>query len=228
MGGSAKYRFSKKIANARLNGATDAEIAELERQREEAIAREKARKAEQQAALIKGEYEIKPHMTEDEILKVAQKRHEEAQKVWKNAPKTAVPEQFDQYSTLEKEIETVKNASKSEEIKQNEIKTVYDTYRNALENSDDIDMTIRNISRSNSRDFNMTLDNARTALKTGIITKEEFNEIGRQVNAQARGRTLALNSAKNKWYEKRGLPKPKTGLIISDWESRMIEDLENS
>lgn len=46
MGGSAKYRFSKKIANARLNGATDAEIAELERQREEAIAREKARKAE--------------------------------------------------------------------------------------------------------------------------------------------------------------------------------------
>lgn len=49
MGGSAQYRYSKKIANAKLNGASDEEIAELERKKQEAIAREKARKAERLA-----------------------------------------------------------------------------------------------------------------------------------------------------------------------------------
>lgn len=41
MGGSASYRYGKKIANARANGASEQEIAELERKRQEAIAREK-------------------------------------------------------------------------------------------------------------------------------------------------------------------------------------------
>ena len=49
MGGSASYRYGKKIANARNSGASEEEIKELERQREEAIVREKARKAERQA-----------------------------------------------------------------------------------------------------------------------------------------------------------------------------------
>lgn len=45
MGGSARYRYGKKIANARANGESDDVIADLEHQRDDAIAREKAGKA---------------------------------------------------------------------------------------------------------------------------------------------------------------------------------------
>ncbi len=46
MGGSARYRFGRRIANAQANGASEDVIRNLERQRDEAIAREQARKAE--------------------------------------------------------------------------------------------------------------------------------------------------------------------------------------
>ena len=49
MGGSARYRYGKKIRAARDAGASDEEIAELERQRERAIESEKFRKALQKA-----------------------------------------------------------------------------------------------------------------------------------------------------------------------------------
>lgn len=44
MGGSAKYRYGKKIAAAKASGASNDEIALLEKQMQEAINREKARK----------------------------------------------------------------------------------------------------------------------------------------------------------------------------------------
>lgn len=43
MGGSASYRYGKKIREARANGASEQEIAELERRRQEAMAREKTK-----------------------------------------------------------------------------------------------------------------------------------------------------------------------------------------
>ena len=49
MGGSARYRYGKKIANAMGAGESEERIAELQRQMQEAIAREKARKAERLA-----------------------------------------------------------------------------------------------------------------------------------------------------------------------------------
>ena len=62
MGGSAQYRYSKKIANAKLNGASDEEIAEMERKKQEAIAREKARRAERLAQTVttKSQYSGRP------------------------------------------------------------------------------------------------------------------------------------------------------------------------
>lgn len=44
MGGSASYRLGKKIANARMNGASQDEIDELERKRQEAKEAEKAKR----------------------------------------------------------------------------------------------------------------------------------------------------------------------------------------
>lgn len=52
MGGSARYRYGKKIASAREGGASEDEIRNLERQRDEAIAREKARQAERLAKSV--------------------------------------------------------------------------------------------------------------------------------------------------------------------------------
>ena len=217
MGGSAIYRLAKKIANARERGASEDEIAELERKRQEALAEEKA---------LRGVNEVNPNMTEKEILALAKKRNEGARKVWENAPKTAVPATFEQYSTVEKEVASIKREIESAKIKENEVKTVYDTYKNALESSEDVELMVRNITRANNRDFNATMNNLRTALKEGIISKEEFDKEGRQINAIAAGRKLALESIRNGWYAKRGLPKPKTGLTILKWESKMIDDLE--
>ena len=60
MGGSASYRYGKKIANARANGASDEEIAELERQRKAAIEAEKARQiAKLNAPVTSG---VAPHI----------------------------------------------------------------------------------------------------------------------------------------------------------------------
>lgn len=49
MGGSASYRYGKKIREAQANGASEQEIAELERKRQEALnaERQKRQKAEQ-------------------------------------------------------------------------------------------------------------------------------------------------------------------------------------
>ena len=52
MGGSASYRYGKKIREAMAAGANADEIADLERRRQEAIAREKARKAERMAKAL--------------------------------------------------------------------------------------------------------------------------------------------------------------------------------
>ena len=49
MGGSASYRYGKKISAAMAAGASEEEIAELRRKRQEAIAAEKARRAERKA-----------------------------------------------------------------------------------------------------------------------------------------------------------------------------------
>lgn len=49
MGGSARYRYGKKIANAMSAGESEERIAELQRQMQEAIAWEKARKVERLA-----------------------------------------------------------------------------------------------------------------------------------------------------------------------------------
>ena len=45
MGGSAQYRFSKKIRDAQSRGASEEELAELERQKQKAIESEKFRRA---------------------------------------------------------------------------------------------------------------------------------------------------------------------------------------
>ena len=52
MGGSASYRYGKKISAAMAAGASNEEIEELKRQRQEAIDREKARKAERLASQV--------------------------------------------------------------------------------------------------------------------------------------------------------------------------------
>ena len=48
MGGSARYRYGKKIAEAKANGASDDVIRDLERRRDDAIARENERRAQKQ------------------------------------------------------------------------------------------------------------------------------------------------------------------------------------
>lgn len=67
MGGSASYRYGKKISEARANGATEQEIAELERRRQDAIAREKAMRAGVKA---KAENQIKNHTDRDEVRRL--------------------------------------------------------------------------------------------------------------------------------------------------------------
>ena len=72
MGGSASYRYGKKIASARASGASDDEIAELERRRQEAIEREKARRADVKAKAEKINPVTGHVMSEASELKSAQ------------------------------------------------------------------------------------------------------------------------------------------------------------
>ena len=79
MGGSASYRLGKKIANAMVNGASQDEIDELERKRQEAKMAEKRRLAEEKEKLAELERQ-KARQAELEREETARKQAEELAK----------------------------------------------------------------------------------------------------------------------------------------------------
>lgn len=209
MGGSARYRLGKKIANAKMNGASQSDIDELERRRQEAIRQEQNKR-----------YEIKPDMSEKEIMRVAKGLFRKARQA---SPYTTEDLKLDDY------IEHVKTRSEYEGVAERSAKEVYQTYESALNNQTErtgVDTMVRNIIRRNRNDISATMENSRIDYRDGRITKEEFDRIGRQLNAIAEGRKRAIYSARDKWYGAHGIPKPKTGLAVATWENQMMDDLE--
>ena len=76
MGGSASYRLARKIANAKQNGASEDEIKELERKRQEALAVERQKRlAEKQPNEKSFREKINGAQSKEELLTTLQEQY---------------------------------------------------------------------------------------------------------------------------------------------------------
>ena len=170
--------------------------------------------------------EITAHMTENEILKAAEEHFKACLKAYNEAPKFAVPATFEEYATFEGCVEFIRDAVERKKIAEKYAKEKYPEFLNRLEKANslwEVDM----IRRENSKELNERMKNYHDELRQGNITENELHRLGTEINCIGEGWNNALKLAERTYRKNHGLPEKKTGLVISDWESKMIADLES-
>lgn len=171
--------------------------------------------------------QITAHMTEDEIMKAAEEFYENCVEAYKTAARFAVPATLEEYATLESSIEYIRRSVENKKTAEKYAKEKYQEFLDRLESAKHFDWEVGYIRRENSKTLNAKMFEYLAQMKNGEMTKEEYAAHGRETNCIAEGWNDALILAERTYRKNHGLPEKKTGLVVADWESRMVSELES-